>query len=100
MASKKTTKHDSVTIEGLPGHPENVGESITRRGEERVKEEGRDKGRVDLGKKGASNRPAGGSTARAMSGVDPQDPGTASGKPKGDGPKGEKPKGDKKVRKA
>ena len=96
MASKKTTKHDSVTIEGLPGHPENVGESITSRGEERVKKDGKDKGRVDLGKKGVSNRPAGGSTARAMSGVDPQDPGargTASGK-------GDRPKGDKKVRKA
>jgi hypothetical protein len=65
---------DSVTKEGLPGHPENVGESTTRRGEDVVKEEGQESGRETLGTKGESDRPYGTSTARDATGVDPQDP--------------------------
>lgn len=79
MADKTNTEDDSVTEKGMPGKPENVGKSITRRGEDVVKEEGKEKGHVDLGTKGQSNRPAGGSTAEAMTGIDPQDPITDPG---------------------
>lgn len=74
-----TESDDSVTEKGLPGHPEDVGKSITRRGEDVVKQEGKGKGSVDLGTNEQSNRPAGGSTAEAMTGVDPQDPITDPG---------------------
>lgn len=77
MADK--IEDDSVTEKGMPGNPENVGKSMTRRGEDVVKQEGRGKGHVDLGAKGQSNRPAGGSTAEAMTGIDPQDPITDPG---------------------
>jgi hypothetical protein len=50
-----------------------VGESITRRGEDVVKEEGKESGRYDLPPQGRSQRPAGGSTARSFTGVDPQE---------------------------
>lgn len=53
---------------------EHVGESISRRGEDVVDEEGTDPGREDLGTKGKTERPVGTSTARASTGVDPQDP--------------------------
>jgi hypothetical protein len=68
------TEHDSVTQEGMPGHPEDVGESTTRRGEDIVKDEGQEPGREMLGTKGESNRPYGTSTARDATGVNPQDP--------------------------
>jgi hypothetical protein len=53
--------------------PEGVGESITRRGEDVIKEEGGEPGRHDLGTQGETERPVGTSTARASTGVDPQD---------------------------
>jgi hypothetical protein len=53
--------------------PEGVGESVTRRGEQVVQQEGPDEGRVDLGTQGRSERPVGTSTARAATGVDPQE---------------------------
>ncbi len=61
----------------MPHHedpPEDVGESMTRRGEDVVKEEGKEPGRHDAGTQGKSERPVGTSTARDSTGVDPQDP--------------------------
>jgi hypothetical protein len=54
--------------------PKGVGESVSRRGEDIVEDEGKEPGRVDLGTKGASERPVGTSTARDSTGVDPQEP--------------------------
>jgi hypothetical protein len=51
-----------------------VGESTTRRGENVVKEEGKEPGRYDGPPQGESQRPTGGSTARGSTGVDPQEP--------------------------
>lgn len=51
-----------------------VGESTARRGEDVVKEEGKEPGRIDGPAQGESQRPTGGSTARNATGVDPQDP--------------------------
>jgi hypothetical protein len=50
-----------------------VGESITQRGEDVVKDEGKEPGRYDLPPQGQSQRPAGGSTSRSFTGVDPQE---------------------------
>ena len=49
-----------------------VGESTTRRGED-VIEEGKEPGRHDGPAQGESQRPTGTSTARDVTGVDPQD---------------------------
>lgn len=54
--------------------PEGVGESMGRRGEDVLKEEGKAPGEIDLGTKGKTERPYGTSTARASTGIDPQDP--------------------------
>jgi hypothetical protein len=54
--------------------PEGVGESVAHRGENMIEEEGKEPGRYDLGTKGPTNRPVGGSTARDSTGVDPQEP--------------------------
>jgi hypothetical protein len=54
-------------------HPEKVSESITRRADDVAREE-KEPGRYDAGRKGASERPVGKSTARDRTGVDPQDP--------------------------
>lgn len=51
-----------------------VGESTSRRGEDVVKEEGKEPGRFDGPPQGESQRPTGGTTARGATGVDPQDP--------------------------
>ncbi len=51
----------------------NVGESITRHGEDVVKQEGKSPGRFDGPPQGQSQRPTGGSTARDFTGVDPQE---------------------------
>ena len=67
MGDKKKTEDDSVTVMGLPGHPEVVGKSMSRRGEDiarKTKEAQEDQGKVDLGEQGSSGRPAGGSTMR------------------------------------
>jgi hypothetical protein len=58
----------------LPDSPEGVGESTTRRGEDVTAEEGQEAGRYDSGTQGESDRPYGGSTSRATTGVDPQEP--------------------------
>jgi hypothetical protein len=50
-----------------------VGESTTRRGED-VIAEGKEPGRYDSPAQGESQRPAGTSTARDATGVDPQEP--------------------------
>lgn len=50
-----------------------VGESVTQRGEEVVKDKGKEPGRYDLPSQGQSQRPAGGSTSRSFTGVDPQE---------------------------
>ena len=53
--------------------PHGVGTSTTRRGEDVVREDGKD-GRYDTGTQGESQRPTGRSTARDSTGVDPQEP--------------------------
>jgi hypothetical protein len=67
---------EAATGEGRQG-PDltggHVGESITRRGEDVVKQEGTEPGRFDGPPQGQSQRPTGGSTARDFTGVDPQD---------------------------
>ncbi len=56
-----------------PGTPHGSGESITRRGEDVIKEEGPEPGRMpNQGKKGA-DRPYGSATAGSSTGVDPQE---------------------------
>lgn len=49
--------------------PDDVGESTTRKGEDVVKEEGKEPGRRDTGTKGPSERPVGKSTPRDSTGV-------------------------------
>jgi hypothetical protein len=63
--------HDSVT-KHEKGGPENVGKSTTRKGEDVVKREGKEPGRYDVEEKGSSGRPAGKSTLRDQTGVDPK----------------------------
>ena len=46
----------------------------TTRGEDVKEQEGLEPGRADTGASGGTNRPSGTSTARDMSGIDPQDP--------------------------
>lgn len=69
----KKPAHESVTKEE-EGKPKHVGKSTTRRGEDVVKNEGKEPGRYDTGPKGQSQRPSGKSTARDKTGVDPQEP--------------------------
>lgn len=68
------TQHGWAPTEDPDFPPEGVGESMGRRGEDIVKEEGKAPGHIDLGTKGATERPYGTSTARASTGIDPQDP--------------------------
>ncbi|MET3921159.1 hypothetical protein [Arthrobacter sp. UYEF20] len=60
--------------------PEGVGESTTRRGEDIVKQEGQEPGREEAGADdSAAGRPAGGSSARHSTGVNPPaDPDSAA----------------------
>ena len=51
---------------------DDVGESVTRHGEDIVKDEGKEPGRKDTGTSGAG-RPTGTSTPRDQTGVNPQD---------------------------
>jgi hypothetical protein len=53
-----------------------VGESITQRGEDVVKREGKEPGRYEGPPQGQSQRPSGGSTARDKTGVDPRESAT------------------------
>lgn len=61
--------------------PHGVGASTTRRGEDVVDDDGED-GRHRTGTQGGSQRPVGTSTARDMTGIDPQEPG-GSDNPRG-----------------
>ncbi len=54
--------------------PEDVGTSQTRRGEDVNDDDKKESGRKSTGTKGASERPVGTSTARDVTGIDPQDP--------------------------
>jgi hypothetical protein len=51
-----------------------VGDSTGRRGEDITGQDGKEAGRQDTGPMGKSQRPTGTSTARDMTGVDPQEP--------------------------
>jgi hypothetical protein len=62
--------HDSVTRDEK-GNPKNVGKSTTGRGEDVVKKLGKEPGRYEVEEKGA-DRPAGKSTMRDQTGVDPK----------------------------
>ena len=102
MGDEKKTEDDSVTVMGLPGHPEKVGKSMSRRGGDiarKTKEAQESQGKVDLGEHGSSGRPAGGSTMRSMTGIDPQDSATEPDDGAGMNDK-DSPKSDKKLRKA
>ncbi|MGA8113960.1 MAG: hypothetical protein WCA46_09890 [Actinocatenispora sp.] len=57
-----------------PDFPDNVGESMSRRGEDMVDHEGKERGRVDAGVKGESRRPVGKSTPANTTGVRPTGP--------------------------
>lgn len=60
------------TPEDAARAPEGVGESITRRGEDVVKQEGLEPGRGETGTDATpAGRPAGGSSPRDSTGVDP-----------------------------
>jgi hypothetical protein len=61
---------------GSPGEepPEGVGESVARRGEDMIKHEGKESGRLDTGEDSSeAGRPTGASTSRDHTGVDPQE---------------------------
>ena len=53
--------------------PLGVGESINRRGEDVIKEEGHEEGREHAGTKGSTDRPHGVSDERAASSIDPNE---------------------------
>jgi hypothetical protein len=61
---------DSVTVRGK-GHPEYVGKSITRRGEELRSTDGIEPGRCDTGPHAHPEKEAGKSSARDVTGVRP-----------------------------
>jgi len=63
--------HDSVTKDE-PGGPKNVGKSVQGRGEDQLKKHGREPGRYEVEEKGSTDRPAGKSTLRDQTGVDPK----------------------------
>ncbi len=53
--------------------PPGTGESISQSGEDTARDEA-EPGGVDFGKRGVSQRPSGGGTARKTSSIDPQEP--------------------------
>jgi len=67
------SSHDSVTRHEK-GHPENAGKNTigTGRGENVVKKEGKEPGRYETEEKDESGRPAGKSTLRDQTSVDPK----------------------------
>lgn len=69
---KRQPDQDSVT-RSHQDKPENVGKSTRPRGEEERQREP-EPGRRDVQPHGPSQRPAGTSTARDSTGIDPQDP--------------------------
>ncbi len=66
-------KDDSVTVKGK-GHPEYSGKSVTKRGEQQREEKGPEPGRYDVSVQGHPERLAGKSTARDITGVNPENP--------------------------
>ena len=62
---------ESEVTDEEPDSPQGVGESVTRRGEDVVKDEGKEPGRHDAGVELPSERPVGTSTPRDTTGVDP-----------------------------
>jgi hypothetical protein len=72
----KDTEQPTGTTEGPEGKmaPEGVGESTTRSGERVGREDGKEPGREDAGLDDTqAQRPTGTSSARDMTGVDPQE---------------------------
>jgi hypothetical protein len=72
----KDTAQPTGTAAGREGAtaPDGVGESTTRSGEGVVREEGKEAGRSDTGTDDTpAQRPTGTSSARDMTGVDPQE---------------------------
>ena len=70
------TVQPTGTTEGREGEmaPDDVGESISRRGENMVDADGKESGRQDTGTDDTpAQRPTGTSTPRDTTGVDPQD---------------------------
>jgi hypothetical protein len=57
----------------VPDSPLGVGESTNRRGEDVIKQDGKEPGRDHSGTEGEAERPAGTSDARDVTGVNPQD---------------------------
>lgn len=53
--------------------PENVGESVNRRGEDLADRDGKEAGRVDTGTDSGTERPTGGSTPRDKTAIEPHD---------------------------
>jgi hypothetical protein len=75
-APRGTVQPGATSEEADPGDtaPDNVGESITRRGEDIVDRDGKEPGRDETGTDGSpADRPTGTSTARDATGIDPQD---------------------------
>jgi len=68
MADKELTDTDMN-----PGTQHGVGESMTRRGEDVIKEEGPDSGRKPNQGTSGADRPHGTNTTRSSTGVDPQE---------------------------
>jgi hypothetical protein len=84
MLSGEDAPEDTVQPSGVESGsgqapPDGVGESITRRGEDVAKRDGKEPGRFDTGTDGTpAERPTGESDARDVTGVDPQEPITGS----------------------
>ena len=89
MGDKKKIDDDSVTVTGLPGHPENVGKSMSRRSEYIAREAEKDK--ENQRNEGASD-PAQGSAVSPRTKADQQEPATERG-----GGSGTKDEGDHKA---
>lgn len=71
-ADEQPVSADEVTDE-VPDSPMGVGESTTRRGEDMVDDDGKEKGRQEAGTAGESGRPVGTSDERDATAVDPHD---------------------------
>ncbi len=66
---------DQSATDTTAATPHGVGESTTRRGEDITEDDGKEAGRHDAGTdETPAQRPVGTSTARDVTGVDPQDP--------------------------
>lgn len=78
-APKDTEQPSGVEDGSGEPPPDGVGESITRRGENVVDDDGKEAGRFDDGTDGTpADRPTGGSTTRDATGVGAPDPTTDS----------------------